>query len=168
MLRTVPTQNITASGCHAMSSWRPFETIAACARQLAEALSGKAGSSAKAQPGVHTSRMQLQVLPKASRKLDSCLGFSNTSAEPATQQHHDGLQADLYDMRRGWHLSAEESQAVMMPYQPTCCTCSAELTASLTLEPLLSSFRWLEAMCMRHWCISVWHASSFSMCRCVT
>ena len=39
--------------------------------QLAEALSGKASSSTKAQPGVHTSRMQLQVLPKASRKLSS-------------------------------------------------------------------------------------------------
>ena len=36
-------------------------------------------------------------------------------------------------MRRAWQLTADDPHAVMMAYQPTCCTCSAELAASLSL-----------------------------------
>ena len=32
-------------------------------------------------------------------------------------------------MRRAWQLAAEDHHAVMMPYQPVCCTCSADLMA---------------------------------------
>jgi len=53
-------------------------------------------------------------------------------------------------MRRAWHLTAEESQAVMMPYQPTCCTCSAELTASPALGSPSFAFQWLYGMCMQY------------------
>ena len=84
--------------------------------------------------------MQLQVLPKASRKLSPCcIAYVDCLCGVVTIRWRR-LQADVYDMRRAWHLTAEDSQAVMMPYQPTCCTCNAELLASTPLAlPLLRS-----------------------------